>query len=135
MEFTLTTPTLLFSAISLLLLAYTNRFLALAALIRELHRQYKENPDRIILLQIHSIKRRILLIRNMQFLGAVSFLLCTFSMFMLFMGFVVAAEIVFVAALVALMFSLALSVLEIQRSCDALQTRLRDIEEGRDKFR
>ncbi len=130
MQFTLTTPTLLFSAISLLLLAYTNRFLALAALIRELHRQYKENPDTILLSQIQSIKKRILLIRNMQFLGAVSFLLCTLSMFTLFLGFVVASEVIFVTALLALMASLALSVLEIQRSCDALQTRLKDIEEG-----
>ncbi|MFP4013388.1 MAG: DUF2721 domain-containing protein [Chitinispirillaceae bacterium] len=133
MEFTLTTPTLLFSAISLLLLAYTNRFLALAALIRELHRQYKEKPDKIILTQIYSIRSRILLIRNMQFLGAMSFLFCTFSMFMLFLGFVVAAEVIFVTALVALMLSLALSVLEIQRSFDALQTRLRDIEVGEEK--
>ncbi|MDG5817023.1 DUF2721 domain-containing protein [Chitinispirillales bacterium ANBcel5] len=129
MQFTLTTPTLLFSAISLLLLAYTNRFLALAALIRQLHRQYKEDPDEIILKQISSIQNRIMLIRNMQFLGAVSFFLCTLSMFLLLLGYEKVAELTFVGALVALMFSLFISVLEIHRSCDALNMRLKDIEE------
>jgi Protein of unknown function (DUF2721). len=45
MEINLTTPALLFPAISLLLLAYTSRFLALAALMRELHVRYKTQPD------------------------------------------------------------------------------------------
>jgi hypothetical protein len=39
-QLSLTTPALLFSAISLLLLAYTNRFLAYASVVRNLHARY-----------------------------------------------------------------------------------------------
>ena len=133
MQLTLTTPTLLFSAISLLLLAYTNRFLALAALIRELHHQYTQESEPVILAQIHSIKRRVVIIRNTQFMGVISFFLCTACMFLLFVGYNAAAEIVFMTALLALMLSLFLSAWEIHRSCDALNMRLHNIEENRSK--
>jgi hypothetical protein len=128
MEFTLTTPALLYSAISLLLLAYTNRFLGLAALIRELHRQYRTDHDPIIIAQIKSLKHRIILIKNMQLLGVVSFFLCTASMLLIFAGALVSSKMMFVGALLALMASLVFSVLEVQRSCDALDMRLKDIE-------
>ena len=65
-DITLTTPGLLFSAISLLLLAYTNRFLTLASLIRKLHAEYLENPDKLVHGQIRNLQRRVNLIRNMQ---------------------------------------------------------------------
>jgi hypothetical protein len=129
MEFTLTTPALLFSAISLLLLAYTNRFLALAALIRELHRQYVQSKDDIILRQIGSLKRRVQLIKFMQLLGVVAFFLCTLSMFILFTAQVIWSEVAFGLALIALMGSLGLSVVEIYVSVDALSMRLSDIEQ------
>jgi len=128
MDFSITTPALLFSAISLLLLAYTNRFLALAALIRELHRQYRADRDPIILAQIQSLKHRIVLIKNMQLLGAISFFMCTVSMFLIFAGAFFPSKVVFGIALLALMASLVLSVIEVQRSCDALNMRLKDIE-------
>ena len=69
MDITLTTPALLFPAISLLLVAYTNKFLSLGARIRTLSAQYKENPDDIIVGQIENLKTRVILIRNMQFFG------------------------------------------------------------------
>ena len=129
MELTLTTPALLFPAISLLLLAYTNRFLALANLIRELHRSYKTNPDDIVLAQISNLRYRIILIRNMQVYGIAGFFLCVLCMFVLFAGQVVLGKIIFAASLVLLMISLALSLREIQVSVDALTYRLSDIEE------
>jgi hypothetical protein len=129
MEFTLTTPALLFPAISLLLLAYTNRFLALAALVRELHRQYQERPDPIIAKQIKNLRMRIELIRNMQLLGVLSFFLCTLCMFIMFLGSVILGEVAFGAALVALMASLVLSVIEVRNSTYALFLRLQDMEE------
>jgi hypothetical protein len=128
MEFTLTTPALLFSAISLLLLAYTNRFLALAALIRELHRQFRQSKDSLIPPQIKSLKKRIKLIKYMQLIGSISFFLCTLSMFSLFIEQVLVSKIVFVTALAALMISLAISVWEIYISVDALTLRLSDIQ-------
>ena len=81
MELTLTTPALLFPAISLLLLAYTNRFLTLANLIRELHRSYKSNPEEIIFAQILNLRYRVKLIRNMQIFGVGSFFGCVLCMF------------------------------------------------------
>jgi hypothetical protein len=128
---TLTTPALLFPAISLLLLAYTNRFLTLANLIRELHRSYKNNPEEIIMAQLANLRYRVKLIRNMQAFGVAAFFLCVLCMFMLFAGLVRFGEIVFGAALLLLMVSLALSFRETQVSVDALNFRLSDLESSR----
>lgn len=134
MEFSLTTPALLFPAISLLLLAYTNRFLAIAALIRNLHAQYQSNPTRNIIGQIKNLRRRMFLIRNMQAFGVVSLLLCVLCMFVLFEGYTQLGRQVFGVSLVLLMISLGLSVWEIQISVTALNIQLNDLqgqEEGK----
>ncbi len=125
---TLTTPALLFSAISLLLLAYTNRFLALAQLIRNLHAQYKQNADSVLLGQINNLRTRVHIIRYMQILGITSLLLCVLSMFLIYIGETVWAEVIFGVALLLLIASLALSVWEIQISVKALDIHLSDIE-------
>ncbi|HEX9188690.1 MAG TPA: DUF2721 domain-containing protein, partial [Vicinamibacteria bacterium] len=91
---TLATPALLFSAISLLMLAYTNRFLALAALVRRLHALYKEKPDEVLVGQIRNLRTRLDLIRWMQVLGVASLLLCVFSMFLMYVDAMRAAEVV-----------------------------------------
>ncbi len=125
----LTTPALLFPAVSLLLLAYTNRFLALAALIRSLHASHKQEPDAGIPPQIESLRNRVFLIRNMQILGVGAIFLCVLSMFLLFEGFAIAARWTFGASLVSLMTSLALSLREIQISVVALNLNLQKIED------
>ena len=129
MELTLTTPALLFPAISLLLLAYTNRFLTIANLIRELHRSYKNNPEEIIIAQISNLRYRVVLIRNMQIFGVVCFFGCVLCMLLLFIGQVLIAKILFALSLVALMVSLALSLREVQVSIHALNYRLSDLEQ------
>ncbi len=130
MELTLTTPALLFPAISLLLLAYTNRFLTLAALMRELYTRYKSQPDPRMLGQLKNLRYRIIIIRNMQVFGISSFFLCVLCMFMLFAGQTTLAKWIFGASLVLLMTSLALSLREIQVSIDALTLQMEDLEEG-----
>jgi hypothetical protein len=132
---TLATPALLFSAISLLMLAYTNRFLALAALVRNLHAQYKERPDDVLFGQIRNLRRRLELIRWMQVAGIASLLLCVLSMFLIYVRSILAAWSVFGAGLVLMIASLALSLWEIQISIDALDLHLRDIERGETKGR
>ena len=92
---TLATPALLFSAISLLMLAFTNRFLALASLVRNLHALYKEKPNEVLYGQIRNLRLRISLIRWMQILGITSLLLCVFSMTLIYVGSIGAAEVVF----------------------------------------
>ena len=128
MEITLSTPALFFSAISLLMLAYTNRFLTLATIIRNLHSQFKEKPDDRLWDQIKNLRLRVKLIRNMQALGVLSLLLCVVSMFLIFWGFLNVAETVFGVSLILLMLSLAVSVWEIQISVKALNILLSDLE-------
>jgi hypothetical protein len=128
MELTLTTPALLFPAISLLLLAYTNRFLTLANLIRELHRSYKTNPEDIIIAQLSNLRYRVSLIRNMQIFGVLAFFGCVLSMLSLFAGQVAVGKYVFGASLLFLMVSLIISLREVQISVDALNYRLSDLE-------
>ncbi len=128
MEIQLTTPALLFPAISLLLLAYTNRFLALASIVRALHASYKTSPDPIYLAQIQNLQRRIRLIRDMQLLGVSSFLLCTVCMFALFQGWTTAGQYLFGASLVLMMLSLFVSLREIFISIGALDVQLEHLE-------
>jgi glucose uptake protein GlcU len=125
---TLTTPAVLFSAISLLLLAYTNRFLALAALVRNLYAEYKQKPDEMIFGQIKNLKVRLNLIRNMQICGIVSLLLCVMCMFLIYVNWNHIAAVIFGIALILLIISLALSVREIQISVKALNLQLSDLE-------
>lgn len=129
MDLTLTTPAILFPAISLLLLAYTNRFLAIATLIRNLYRQYKEERDPLILPQIHSLKRRVKLIRDMQFLGISSMLLSVISMFLIYLNLTISAAVIFGISLIFLILSLAFSIGEIRVSIRALNIQLSDIED------
>ncbi len=129
MELTLTTPALLFPAISLLLLAYTNRFLTLAALIRELYARYRAQPDPTLLGQLTNLRYRIVLIRNMQACGVASFFLCVLCMFVLFAGQRLLGQWIFGSSLILLLISLGLSLREIQVSIDALTLQIADVEE------
>ncbi len=126
-DLTLTTPALLFSAISLLLLAYTNRFLALAVLVRSLHAKYKESPDKRLFGQIKNLRLRLSLIRHMQIYGLASLLLCVVCMFLIYIGYMTIAIYVFGIALLLLISSLGISIWEIQISVRALNLQLSDI--------
>jgi hypothetical protein len=128
-DLTLTTPALLFSAISLLLLAFTNRFLALAALVRSLHAKYKEHPDELLFGQIKNLRLRLSLIRHMQIYGITSLLLCVICMFLIYVGYMIIAIYVFGVALLLLIGSLGISIWEIQISVRALNLQLSDLED------
>lgn len=130
MQLDLTTPALLFPAISLLLLAYTNRFLTLAGLIRSLHAAYLEKPDKRLISQIKNLRLRVVLIRNMQIFGVVSFFLCVLAMSLIFWNYPLYAQLTFGVSLLLLMVSLALSIWEIQISIGALKLQLSDLESG-----
>jgi hypothetical protein len=128
MDINFTTPAILFPAVSLLLLAYTNRFLALASVIRKLHADYKAAPDPAYLGQIENLRSRIRLVRNMQFCAVLTLLLCTVCMFLLFCGLIFSAEIIFCISLLVMIMSLMFSLVEIQISIRALDLHLLDIE-------
>ncbi len=131
MEITLTTPSLLFPAISLLLLAYTNRFLGIAALVRNLYSKYQVSREEILYRQIQNLRIRLLLIRNMQAFGIGSLLLCVICMFILFAGYAFLGKIIFGISLVLMMASLVLSMREIVISVHALNLQLIDLEADR----
>jgi hypothetical protein len=98
-ELSLNTPALLFPALTLIMLAYTNRFLALGTLIRNLYREYEARHDDITLSQIRSLKHRLRLIRNMQLLGVLSLLFCVVCMAFVYFGGQLAAQIIFALSL------------------------------------
>ncbi len=123
------TPALLFPAITLLMLAYTNRFLTLGQLVRKLHDEYgKGNREKHILKQIQNIRSRLNLIRYMQGFGVVSFLCCVLCMFLLFRNAEDAAYFVFATSLVFLLASMLLSLVEINKSTKAIELELSDME-------
>jgi len=134
-EFTLTTPALLFSAISLILLAYTNRFLGYASLIRDLHAKFQINKDEILLPQIANLRKRLYLTKNMQIFGVSSLFLCVLTMFLIYTGYQDGAFWVFGVALILLIISLGLSILEIQISVKALDLHLSNMEGKEESFK
>ena len=129
MEISINTPALLFPAISLILLAYTNRFMALASLLRKLHIRWRESHDKEVIGQIHNLRLRLRLIRDMQTTGVCCILGCVVSMCFVFAGLQQAAVIAFGISLACLFTSLLLSVWEIYISTGALQLELQDMEE------
>jgi hypothetical protein len=128
MELTFNTPALLFPAISLLLLAYTNRFLALASLVRNLRSSYKntENTE-ITVKQIKSLHLRLNIIKYMQGLGIFSFLNCVITMYCIYSNWIAAGQIIFGISLLSLLVSLFLSLIETIISTKALELELGDI--------
>ncbi len=121
----LTTPALLFPAISLLLLAYTNRFFSLAALIRNL----SSSGSPVHSGQIKNLRQRIVIIRRMQEAGVLSFALCVLCMIFIYIGFNKTGSLIFGSSLLLLLYSLLLSVIEIRISVDALNYHLKEMDQ------
>lgn len=128
-QISINTPALLFPAITLMMLAYTNRFLALATLIRNLHAKYKQiNEDReIIKAQITNLKRRLVLVKQMQATGIISFFFCVLSMLSFYLQYESWAFGIFGLSLLSLLLSLGLSLTEIFISTRALEIELKDM--------
>ena len=129
MELSIQTPALLFPAVSLLLIAYTNKFLAIATLIRKLVSDYEEQQKHDLLRQIRSLRRRLMLIRWMQVLGVASILVCVVTMFFIYEGWQIGAKLLFAISLLLMMASLVITMLEIVLSAGALRVLLKDLEE------
>jgi hypothetical protein len=129
MDINLTTPALLFPTVSLLMLAYTNRFLTLATIIRGLYDRYSTEQNQNLLGQIANLRYRVYLIRNMQIFGVLSLLMCVVSMFALFAGWVSAGQWSFAIALILMIVSMLISLRELTISVGALDLLLTDLEE------
>jgi hypothetical protein len=129
MEINLTTPALLFPTVSLLMLAYTNRFLTIATIIRNLYDRYSTDRDENLIGQIANLRYRVYLIRNMQIFGVLSLLMCVVSMFALFAGWIDAGKWSFAIALLLMIVSMLISLRELTISVGALDLLLTDLEE------
>lgn len=127
MDITLTTPALIFPTVSLLMVAYTNRFNALGARIRSLGKQYKDEPDHQLGKQIKILHNRVALIRNMQACGLTSLFCCVLCIFTLILGLQLISKIAFASSLFMLLISLALSFREVLISVTALDMELTDL--------
>ena len=128
MEITLQTPALLFPALSLLMLGYTNKFLAIANLIRRLIADYELREDPSLLDQIYSLRRRVMLIRWMQATGILSILFCVVTMFAIYIGHQGWVKLMFAASLILMIVSLGFSLVEIFFSAGALRVLLKKFE-------
>ncbi|MCD7938490.1 MAG: DUF2721 domain-containing protein [Tannerellaceae bacterium] len=123
----LATPSLLFSAISLILLAYTNRFISYAGIVRSLKEKHEKDPDPRNLQQIDNLRKRLYLIRAMQILGILSLLFCVIAMFFVYVEWLNPAAWIFGIALLLLAASLGVCIWEINISVKALEIHLKDI--------
>ncbi|PQJ32032.1 II family cellulose-binding protein [Nonlabens arenilitoris] len=130
MELSLSIPALLFPAISLTMLAYNARYLAIAALIRNLYAKYEENPSDKIRIQVQKLRKRLTIIKNMQAVAILSFLLAVITMFLIYIELDFWANLVFGISLLALMISLILSLIEVQLSTKALSIQLESISKN-----
>ncbi|HDZ04529.1 hypothetical protein LCGC14_0079350 [marine sediment metagenome] len=128
MELTLGIPALLFPAISLTMLAYNARYLAIAALIRQLHQKYQETASPSVGLQVQKLRKRLTIIKNMQATAIISFLLAVITMALIYADLIFWASLIFSISLFALMISLVLSLIEVQLSTKALEIQLKDME-------
>lgn len=128
MELTLSIPALLFPAISLTMLAYNARYLAIAALIRQLHQKFQETASESVRLQVKKLSKRLTIIKNMQATAILSFLLAVITMALIYLEYATMAKVIFGISLLALMISLILSLIEVQLSTKALSIQLKDME-------
>ena len=129
MELSVNIPALLFPAISLIMLAYTNRFLALSNRVRMLHEKYQLIEQRhIIFGQIKNLKYRIKLIQNMQTYGVASLLSSILCMFFIFIEYQTVAKFIFAVSLITFSISIFLSLIEIRLSTKAIELELSDME-------
>ena len=129
MTLSLSIPALLFPAISLTMLAYNARYLAIAALIRQLHGQFQETESKSIETQVRKLRKRLTIIKNMQATAIISFLLAVITMALIYFELADLANLVFGISLFALMVSLILSLIEVQLSTKALSIQLKDMED------
>jgi hypothetical protein len=129
MTLSLETPALLFSATSLILLAYTNRFLTIAQIVRSLKKNYEDNHNKSILLEIKNLNLRLTLIRYMQLFGVMCLFLSVFAMLLLYVSQETIGIYVFGASLLCLLISLGISFWEISISVNALRVHLKDLSE------
>lgn len=128
MNLSLSIPALLFPAISLTMLAYNARYLAIAALIRNLHSSYESNGSEKVKIQVQKLRKRLTIIKNMQAAAILSFLLAVITMFLIYIELNFWANLVFGVSLLALMISLILSLIEVQLSTKALSIQLESMD-------
>jgi len=131
MDININTPALLFPAVSLIMLAYTNRFLALASVVRNLHDRYHnldESKKPLIHAQIKNLRIRMRIIRNMQILGVSSFIIAIVCLYAITLGKLETSQFLFGASLVLFAISLILSLWELFISTRSIEIELSDLE-------
>tara|TARA_Y100000746_G_C15442757_1_gene423642 strand:+ start:47 stop:433 length:387 start_codon:yes stop_codon:yes gene_type:complete len=123
----ITTPALLFPAISLLFVAYTNRLHSLSVLIRAMTTKgSNESKTRHADEQIMILEKRIIYIRRMQVFGIVSFIFNLMTIILIYLKYFILANYIFGFGLIMLSASLLFALFETLISTKALDIHLRN---------
>lgn len=123
--YTLQTPTYVFSAISLLMIAYTSRYVAISQVIRHLNENTKKDDGRVAC-QIKSLMKRVKYIRNMQITALLGFSINILTMILIAVGLNTLVAPLFLLGLIFVLVSLVICILEIALSAQALAISLND---------
>ncbi len=123
--YTLQTPTYVFSAISLLMIAYTSRYVAISQVIRHLSESAPGSDSRVEC-QIRSLMKRVKYIRNMQITALIGFCANIMTMILIVLGIDFLIAPLFIAGLVLILVSLGICIMEIALSAQALSISLSD---------
>ena len=124
MTLNITDPAFIFPGISLLFLAFTNRYLALANIVRQLNKIIDQGEDENREKQISNLETRIKLIKYMQAVGVLAFIFCVLSMISLFIENQIFGRLFFACSLFSLLISLLISLIEILQSGQTLKIEL-----------
>ncbi len=121
---TLTAPSVVFGAISLIFLAYTNRYLTLATVIRKLHATWRQTRDETLKSQITVLRERVTLITCIQISGLVSLFLAILSIIAILSGSQPWAAILFFFSLALMIVFIIIALIEVCKSAQALDIEL-----------
>ncbi len=126
----ISTPALVFPALSVLMLAYTNRFIAISKRVRALHAEHQRKPSANLLEQIKLLRKRMLYIRNMQIGALTGFSSNILSIAFIFFGLDQVALIFFGLGLILVFVSLIICIVEIYLSVHAMRILLTEDLDG-----
>lgn len=131
MDIAINTPALLFPAITILFLAYSNRFLTIATRIREKHADFNKTHSPVAAKQIMSFRLRLRYIVAMEMFAVLGIISCTIAMGFIFYGLQNYGNIAFAISMLFIVLSLLASIIELFFSMKALNIELEDMEENR----
>ena len=125
-----TVTALMFPAIPLLMVVYSNRFHTLSRLIRELHDEhvYEKHIPAEWKKQFINLSRRISILRWTIMFAAFGFLFNMLTVFALYLNELFLARVIFGSCCLSMIISIIFFIREIQISTNALNLHMSDMD-------